>query len=309
MASDTPFRVFVGTERAQLVPYQVLAHSIRVHSSIPVEITPMIDLPDVPEPQEFENRSRTGFSLYRFAIPRLCGYQGKALYLDADMLVFADIAELDRLEFGDAKVLVSLQLEAPEAWRGDPKFRPGPHAACMLLDCGRLDWRVEDIVATIDRGTYSYADAIRELALLEPGELATTIPTEWNHLEVYEAGVTRNLHYTVVSRQPWKVDGNPLEGVWIEAFRDALAAGAVDPDDVIRGILGHDLKPSLAAHLTEAPGVSDAMVDALVAMGDYRAQATELAHRNDAMVASHAWKLGSTLTRTLAAPRAWLGRG
>ncbi len=308
MASDRPFRIFIGTERAQLVPYEVLAHSIRVHSSIPVEITPMIDLPDIPEPRGHDDRSRTGFSLYRFVIPRLCGYEGKALYLDADMVAFADIAELDRLEFGEAKALATEQLEPPGAWATDPKFRPGPHTACLLLDCGRLDWRVEDIVAEIDRGTYSYADLVRELALLAPDEFATTIPKEWNHLEVYEPGVTRILHYTVVSTQPWKTDGNPLEGVWTDAFREALAAGAVDPDDVIRGILLGDLKPGLAAHLGEAPAVSDSVVDALLAMGEYRDKAASLERENQAMRASTSWKVGNTLVRAVEAPRGWLRR-
>jgi len=308
MASDTPFRIFVGTEKAQTVPYQVLAYSIRKHASIPVEITPMIDLPDVPQPRGYDNRSRTGFSLYRFVIPRLCGYEGKALYLDADMLVFADVLELDRLEFGEAKVLATLQPDPPTAWIGNPKFRPGPHSACLLLDCGRLDWRAEDIVAEIDRGTYTYADLVRELVLLEPGELGTTIPKEWNHLEVYEPGVTRCTHFTVVSDQPWKVDGNPLDDVWTTAFREALAAGAVDPDDVIRGIIDEELKPSLAAHLAVAPGVSDAVIDAVTALGYHRAREQQLERTNQAMLDSSSWKVGSTLTRSLTAPRAWLRR-
>jgi hypothetical protein len=36
----------------------------------------------------------TPFSGFRFAIPELCGFQGRAIYLDVDMLVLADIAEL-----------------------------------------------------------------------------------------------------------------------------------------------------------------------------------------------------------------------
>ena len=194
------------------------------------------------------------------------------------------------------------------AWIGNPKFRPGPHSACLLLDCGRLDWRAEDIVAEIDRGTYTYADLVRELVLLEPGELGTTIPKEWNHLEVYEPGVTRCTHFTVVSDQPWKVDGNPLDDVWTTAFREALAAGAVDPDDVIRGIIDEELKPSLAAHLAVAPGVSDAVIDAVTALGYHRAREQQLERTNQAMLDSSSWKVGSTLTRSLTAPRAWLRR-
>lgn len=36
----------------------------------------------------------TPFSAFRFAIPEMCGFEGRAIYLDADMLVLGDIAEL-----------------------------------------------------------------------------------------------------------------------------------------------------------------------------------------------------------------------
>ena len=38
--------------------------------------------------------SRTGFSFSRFRIPQLCNWTGRGIYLDADMLVFTDIARL-----------------------------------------------------------------------------------------------------------------------------------------------------------------------------------------------------------------------
>src|ERR1022692_373234 len=88
--SDT-VRIFIGTENKTRVFEAVLAHSIRTRSSLPVEITPMIgsaweypaDLP-----------VGTGFSLRRWLIPAACGWKGRAIYLDADQLVFGDVKEL-----------------------------------------------------------------------------------------------------------------------------------------------------------------------------------------------------------------------
>tara|TARA_R110002126_G_scaffold291760_1_gene457043 strand:+ start:33016 stop:33648 length:633 start_codon:yes stop_codon:yes gene_type:complete len=39
----------------------------------------------------------TPFSLFRFAIPELMNFEGRAIYLDADMLLLDDIAKLDAL--------------------------------------------------------------------------------------------------------------------------------------------------------------------------------------------------------------------
>ena len=50
-------------------------------------------------PLAVENRPRTPFSFQRFLIPELCGYSGKAIYLDADMQVFRDIRELWNYDF------------------------------------------------------------------------------------------------------------------------------------------------------------------------------------------------------------------
>ena len=38
----------------------------------------------------------TEFTYTRFLVPYLCGYQGKAIFIDCDMLCLGDIAELDR---------------------------------------------------------------------------------------------------------------------------------------------------------------------------------------------------------------------
>jgi len=36
----------------------------------------------------------TEFSFSRFLVPYLCGYEGKAIFMDGDMLCRSDIAEL-----------------------------------------------------------------------------------------------------------------------------------------------------------------------------------------------------------------------
>jgi hypothetical protein len=245
-------RVFVGADESQMVAARVLEFSIRRHASRPVDVTPMVDLP-VPLPRHRKNRPRTTFSLYRFLIPALCNHQGRALYLDADMLVFADLAELWDIPFRDSRVLCTYQSEVPPHWKGSPFVHLGRQFSVMLLDCARLDWDIEKIVRGLDDGRYTYAQLMSDLCVVPPQEIADAIPPDWNRLELYEPGKTKLLHYTVVPTQPWKTIENPHRELWMETYRDALRAGAVDPAEVRQGIESGFLHPTLAEDLALSP--------------------------------------------------------
>ena len=90
--------VFIGYDSKEKIAYHILAESILRHSTKPVSITP-IYLPNIKDDfvRERNNLSSTEFSFSRFIIPHLMNYQGWALFMDCDMLMMADIAELWRL--------------------------------------------------------------------------------------------------------------------------------------------------------------------------------------------------------------------
>lgn len=246
-------RVFVGTDDSQRVAARVLEYTIRKHASQPVEVV-HLDAVEVPLPNDLANRPRTGFSFNRFAIPALCGHQGRALYVDADMLVFGDIADLWAIPMAGHAVLCTRQDAAPEAWRDHEAFQPGPQMSVMLLDCARLPWDTAAIVAGLDEGRYSYTELMFDLCIVPPDLIAATLPPEWNCLERFDPATTRLLHFTVVPTQPWKSDDNPLGAIWLAQYAEAVAAGAVPREEVERGIAAGFLKPALAACLPIAPG-------------------------------------------------------
>lgn len=247
-----PMRVFVGGDETEEVAARVLEHSIRKHASGPVEVTIMRDYV-IPVPKHKRNRARTKFSFYRFRIPELCGYRGRALYVDSDMLVFRDLAELWRIPFGEQKVLCTFQKDPPPAWKDYSWFHPGRQFSVMLLDCDRLPWKVEEIVRAMDEEKFQYENLMFEMCLVRHDEIGERVPVEWNHLEQYEAGRTALTHFTVVPTQPWKTDATPLNSLWMAAYEDAVAAGAVDPKMVRAGIAGGWYKPQLEAALARAP--------------------------------------------------------
>ena len=219
-----PMRVFCGLDESQIVAARVLEYSIRKHASRPVRFYPMLNVP-TPTPKDPKNRGRTGFSFSRFHIPKLAGYKGRALYVDADMQVFGDMAELWEIPFDGAKVMCTRQDEPPEQWKDSDWFHPGRQLSVMMLDCERLDWDIEDIVGGLDEGRYDYQQLMFELCVVEPDEINDNIPPVWNHLEHYVPGETKLLHYTVVPTQPWKNDKNPLTELWEPEFKEARAAG------------------------------------------------------------------------------------
>lgn len=247
-----PVRVFVGADESQLIAARVLEHSIREHTSEVVRVAPMLDV-QPPRPRKRENRPRTVFSFARFMIPQLTGYRGRAIYLDADMQVFGDIRELWDAPFDGHHVLCTRQDEPPARWNNSAWFHPGPQMSVMVLDCGALQWDVEEIVNDLDAGRYSYADLMFRLCIVPPERLDDTLPVSWNHLERYEPGVTRLVHYTVVPTQPWKSKENPLGNLWIDGYRKALSVGAVPQVEVERAIGRGHVRAELAEDLSLAP--------------------------------------------------------
>ncbi len=91
-------KVFLGYDPRESVSYHVASHSILRRSSIPVQITPLA-LTNLGGDFKRERTplQSTDFSFTRFLVPHLCGYKGWAVFMDSDVLMRTDIAELGRL--------------------------------------------------------------------------------------------------------------------------------------------------------------------------------------------------------------------
>ena len=245
MAGDELIRVFVGADRSQMLAINVLEYSIKRHTSRNVEVIPMLDLP-VPVPKDPRNTQRTGFSFSRFCIPRLAGYQGKAIYMDADMLVFRDIQELWDIPFDGAKIVIQKEVKFQDQTTkktGAPTKRK-KQCAVMLLDCEKLNWEIEDIVAGLDSGLYDYEALMYDLCILPESEVNYAVPFEWNSLEHYDEN-TRLIHYTDVYTQPWTACGNRFAQLWFNEVRLMLKNGALRPEQLQQEIELGFFRPSL----------------------------------------------------------------
>jgi hypothetical protein len=234
LTSEIPLRVFIGTDETQSLAARVLEYSIKRHCAITGTYDTMLEV-KVPTPKERRNQPQTGFSFNRFAIPKLAGYQGRAIYVDADMLVLRNITELWDLPFGGAKVLYALS--------PNPKW-PSQFSV-MLLDCSRLDWDVEQIIRDMDAGMYDYNDLLKKLCIVPEAQIRSGIPPEWNSLELYEPGKTGLLHYTEVGRQPWVSKRNPNGDLWVWYLREAVRSGFIPRSEVRQAVKEGYVRPSL----------------------------------------------------------------
>lgn len=234
-------KIFIGTEPKAEIARKVLECSIRRRTNSEVEFIPMIG------PQwEYDTtgiKVGTGFSLRRWMIPAYCGWHGRAIYLDADQLVFSDIWDLwtqpDQKPEDKASVWCSYQTDKYNK-------HPSPQTSVMVIDCARAKnewgWRIEEVLAYLKaRGTKdAYAAFMHCTETSKTGEnrkwwtaaSPVQIGVEWNSLNIYAAGKTKLLHYTKEPEQPWYKPDHPLALQWKMELQIAISLGYVSHDEI-----------------------------------------------------------------------------
>lgn len=163
-------RVFIGLDPRQPLAYQVAAHSIARNSSRPVSITPLI-LSQLP----LKRRGLTEFTFSRYLVPYLCGYEGHALFVDADILCMGDIAELP----WDSHHAVSVVSHDNVTLRGQQVDVRFERPSVMLFNCHECEALTLDLIET---GTPQKLQTWAQPHGLSIGEL----PPAWNFLVGYD---------------------------------------------------------------------------------------------------------------------------
>lgn len=91
---DKVLRIFVGFDgKVEPVAYHVFCQSVIEKASIPVSFTALA-LNTLEGYKETHTDGSNAFIYSRFLVPYLCDYKGYALFVDGDMVVRCDIAEI-----------------------------------------------------------------------------------------------------------------------------------------------------------------------------------------------------------------------
>jgi hypothetical protein len=228
-----PLRIYIGCSPAEWLPAKVLEHSIRRNTSRPVEVTRLCDVPiEIPVPKDPKNRAVTLFSFQRFIVPEAAGFQGMALYLDSDMLVFGDIGELFDIgeEYRAAK------------WSAPICKPPGWQSAVMLFAQCEDEPSIGRLVHMMDAGKLSYSQLMNLKSVSD--RVADAFGKEWNHTDKRDAS-TKLLHFTATSTQPWVYRDHPHGELWLKELDRAQVAGLISEAEIRAEIMRGHVRPSL----------------------------------------------------------------
>lgn len=194
----TPIPIFVGYDPREAIAYHVCVNSIIRHSSIPVAIVP-VALNLFRDYSETHTDGSNHFIYTRFLVPYLMSFSGWAIFIDGDMIVRADIAELWNLRQQDKDVMVvkhDYQTKMSEKYLGakNENYPRKNWSSVILWNCNSFPNR---------RLTPEFVQAatgaqLHRFTWLEDSRIGV-LPPEWNWLpDEYGANANAKLlHYTL----------------------------------------------------------------------------------------------------------------
>ena len=200
-------KVWIGWDPREQEAYDVCRFSIEKHTVLS-EVSPLRqgDLRAAGLYWRPKDAAATDFSLTRFLVPRLQGYEGWALFCDCDFLFTADLAGLFALaDDRHAAMVVKHNHQPTEALKMDGQVQAGyPRknwSSLILWNCGHPKNAnlTPEVVSTV---APSFLHQFQWLRDEEVGEL----PILWNFLVGFYKPPTRahlpmGIHYT--SGGPW----------------------------------------------------------------------------------------------------------
>lgn len=179
-------RVFIGFDAREVVAYSVLSHSILTRASMPVAIAPlMLSQLGAAFKRERNPLQSTDFAFSRFLVPYLSGYEGWSLFMDCDMLMRRDVAQLWALRDDQYAVQVVKHDHVP---RETTKFLGQPQTAypkknwssVMLFNNAKCRALTPELVSTAT-GLH-----LHRFEWLGSEALIGALPPQWNHLVGYD---------------------------------------------------------------------------------------------------------------------------
>lgn len=200
-------RVFMGYDERESIAYHVASQSIIENTREIVSITPL-NIHTLKElgiyNKPLDDRASNSFSYTRFLVPFLCGFSGTGIYLDPDIIVKGDIAELvDLVEKGDIFEPVHVAKHNYTPKRDTKYFGAKQYAyrrknwsSVMVFRCSTCHVLTPEYINKASPATLHQMEWVndRNADVRKVGE----IPKEWNWLvDEYEHNDdAKLLHYT-----------------------------------------------------------------------------------------------------------------
>lgn len=213
-------KIFIGYDPREAVAYHVCSNSIIRHACVPVSITPLA-LNNLRGYQEVHKDGSNQFIYSRFMVPHLENYQGWAIFMDGDMLLRTDIAELWAMRDESKAVMCvhhDYKTKASQKYLGatNQDYPRKNWSSVVLWNCGHLANRV--VTPQFVEGA-SGAQLHRFTWLSD--DLIGEIPKVWNWLpdEFGPNQYAKLLHWTLGTPCFHEYATSPMAAEW---HREAL---------------------------------------------------------------------------------------
>lgn len=198
LSGSQMIRIFAGcaANNEDLESQAVLEWSLRKHARRPLDITWLQLSRDLESPL-YSDGSRgwqtrnwtTPFSGFRWAVPELCGFDGRAIYMDSDIIVLGDIGELWDQPIPSSKVVLA---------KGGAH---GQRLCVSLWDCHAAAGHIPRL-GKLQADPSSHRGLMHDFAT-KYANLVQPFAGEWNalDLEPFDLARVKALHYTGIPTQ------------------------------------------------------------------------------------------------------------
>lgn len=190
--------IFVGYDPREAIAYHVCTNSIIRHATVPVSLTPcaLNTLQGYKEPY---TDGSNHFTYSRFLVPHLMQYRGWAIFIDGDMLLKDDIAELWKLRDDTKAVMVvkhDYKTKMKTKYLGAPNedYPRKNWSSVIMWNCAHPANRFLTPASVED----STGSQLHRFSWIHNDDVGS-LPLEWNWLDIeYEKNANAKLvHYTL----------------------------------------------------------------------------------------------------------------
>ena len=193
-----PIPIFIGYDPREAIAFHTCVNSIIRHASQPVGIMPLA-LNNFGDYTETHTDGSNQFIYSRFLVPHLMGYSGHAIFMDGDMIVRGDIAELWAMRSLDKDVQVvkhdyKTRMTTKYLGSKNEDYPRKNWSSVMIFNCNNYPTR-KLTPEYIQKSTGAHLHRFQWTRDDRVGEL----PPEWNWLpDEYGANPdAKLLHYTL----------------------------------------------------------------------------------------------------------------
>jgi lipopolysaccharide biosynthesis glycosyltransferase len=193
-----PIPVFIGYDPREAIAYHTCVNSIIRNSSQPVAIVP-VALNLFRDYSETHTDGSNHFIYTRFLVPYLCDFTGHAIFIDGDMIVRGDIAELWNMRDPERSVQVvkhDYKTRMPIKYLGakNEDYPRKNWSSVILWNCASFSNRK----LTTDFVQHATGSELHRFSWLDDDRIGE-LPKEWNWLpdEYGPNADAKLLHYTL----------------------------------------------------------------------------------------------------------------